>query len=214
MASASKKQEQAKDDAHQLREQASKLLENMTPQEREQALKAAREMAKQQQDRAGRGGGQGDQPKDASAPRQRQGPLDLPPEMARTPGEQRSDKPRGTALSDSRSTSSPVIDARGQQGAGSSTRAGPERTVSQWLGSGNKPGTGPADPDAGQAVIEQATRGAQQAVEDRTVPRSLDSLIERWYRRLPDAVGVKPSAAKPNPAEPNSSPKPAQQPKP
>lgn len=73
-----------------------------------------------------------------------------------------------------------------------------ESVMAEWLSQGDKRSGDRAQ--SADDIIRQAQRGAERAIEDRTVPSRYDRLLNRYFRRLPEAV--KPSAPAPADAPP------------
>jgi hypothetical protein len=172
--------QQAAKDSAALREQARKMLEGMTPQEREEAMKLARELAQGKQTPPTR------EPRDGTAEDRRQfGTEPAGPKGNAAPSELAA-KPSG------------ALDARpGQNQIG---RGGPQRTLAEWQGQGGK--VAASDQPALQETVRQAADAAQQAIERQQVPRRLEDVVARWYKRLPDALGVPAPAGPATPAAP------------
>ena len=159
--------------AERLREQAREMMEKMDPRQREElerwAQQMAREMGEQPPGGAGDGGAQG------LGGRGRGGAGQGP-----EPGPAR---PRSEGGGGFRSE---AVDAR-PKGPGREGEDGqPPRVVAEWLGDG-KPGER-IEREAAAARLVEAARSAERAVEERTVPGRYDSLIRRYFRRLPEKV--------------------------
>ena len=160
--------------AEKLLEQAREMMEKSTPEQREEMERWARQMA-QEMGEQGSGqndheGGRGNQAESGGAG---QGPESGQP---RRPGE-------GAGSDGFRSE---AVDARPKGGGGDGEDPNPPRVVAEWLGDG-KPGER-IERDAAAARLVEAARSAERAVEERTVPGRYDSLIRRYFRRLPEKV--------------------------
>lgn len=89
------------------------------------------------------------------------------------------------------------VDARAP---GTSDRTTAEQVVAEWLGRGAES----ADPARSAEIadrLRQATRSAEQAIGDRTVPSRFDRVLREYFRRLPAEVSPRP-ATEPPPASP------------
>ena len=87
-----------------------------------------------------------------------------------------------------------LVDARRPPTAAEHATQSREQVVAEWLGPGQK-GGGSSTPS--DAVLQQAARSAERAVDDRTIPPRFDRLIERYFRRLPERLR-EPRADQPN----------------
>lgn len=187
MADRSRQPQQDAREAEQLREQARRMLEGATPEEREQWRRLAEQMARERRGERG-----GDRPEPGGGDRAERngmpggGPGDEPGDRSTNPTPR--PLPAGEQATD-------VIDARRNP---SQTPAGPERVVAEWMGKGRKPS--PQEQAAAASVIREAAASGQKAVEDRTLPSRYDGLLRRYFRRLPEQLGL-PSAG-PAPGEP------------
>lgn len=92
------------------------------------------------------------------------------------------------------------VDARRARESREATRG---RVAAEWLGEGDRTGTQAAK-ELGDR-IQTATRSAERAIEDRTVPSRFDSVLQRYFRTLPESVSGAtnpPAKAEPAPAIP------------
>lgn len=156
--------EKRRQDAQRLREQAREMLERADPETRERMKQWAEQLARESGRSGGTsrdgGGGAGDEaePRDPSAPY-----APLPMEGARTE----------------------IVDARPRT-VSPTAEAPRERVVAEWLGDGK--GGEPVSRREVQDRLVEAARSAERAVEDRVVPGRYDSVIRRYFRRLPEKV--------------------------
>jgi hypothetical protein len=68
-----------------------------------------------------------------------------------------------------------------------------DSVMAEWLSPGDsRTGTQSQSPDD---VLQKAQRGAERAIEERTVPSRFDRLLNAYFRRLPEAVKQSPTAS-------------------
>ena len=182
--SAAGDREQARD----LRERAEKMLERMSPEQRERMRQWAQD-AQQHQPPAGDSARRSQS--DAQSRPDRSG-AGRAPARSQTADIPRTPQPSRTELIDARKSSNGAPPAQDQ-------------TIAQWLGSGGGASGDHADATAQDAVAQEAVRSAERAIDDRTVPRRFDRLLERYFRRLPDAAS---SSRQTPPAAPAAEPAP------
>ena len=184
--------------AQDLREQARRMAERLTPEQRRDLEQWSRQppASKPEQgqssgsagDRGGEGGGDG--LGGAAGQTLGRDPAPLLPSQDDPPTFNRSDP----------------VDARSRPEPGGSPR---ERVAAEWLGRGSKDGQGVSS--EASEVFRAAQKSAERAVDDRAVPARFDRLLERYFRRLPEraggageaggGAGVAPAADAPRPAE-------------
>ena len=175
-----------------LRRRAQELLDKSAPEQREELRQWADRYAREQ-DRA-----------DPPAQPRREGSASQSPDGRAAGADSAGSSPGRNPVN---STPSPmpsrteIVDARSP----SASPADPERgqVAAEWLSSGDRASNS-------QSVlsqrIEQSTRSAERAIEDRSVPPRFDRLLERYFRRLPDQLR---NPTPPPEARPASEPKPA-----
>ncbi|MBL8991109.1 MAG: hypothetical protein JNJ48_05965 [Phycisphaerae bacterium] len=179
--------------AEQLREQARRMLEGATPQEREQWRRMAEELARDQRERS-RGEHSGDRP-DLPGEGERADRLGVPGAGPGAEAGGRTPNPNSRALPDE-SGPTEIVDARRRP---ESDQRGPERVVAEWLGRGDRTPT-PEQQATAASIIREAAASGQKAVEDRTLPNRYDGLLRRYFKRLPEQLGLPPPG--PGPGEP------------
>lgn len=174
--------------ARDLRDRAEKMLERMSPEQRERMRQWAQEAQKQQSpsgDPARRSQSRAQGRPDGSG-------AGRAPASSQTADTPRTPAPSRTELIDARTPSNHSTPAQDQ-------------TIAQWLGPGGGAPGDRADATAQDAVAQEAVRSAERAIDDRTVPRRFDRLLERYFRRLPDAAS---SSRQTPPATPAAEPAP------
>lgn len=207
-------------DAEALREMAQRWWDKASPDQRQQAERLARELARQRGsngDEEGNGtrngppptlGREGDPRDDRSA-----SPLAARGARSNSPG------PEGSATDQAevpgRTPGSPaqrthVVDAR-SKGDDAPAPAARDRVMAQWLT--NRPATGESaagDAVEARGILREAARAAQQAVDDRTLPRRYDRLLKRYFQHAPEELGlIRPAPAPPATPAPAAAPAPA-----
>lgn len=80
---------------------------------------------------------------------------------------------------------------------------GQERVIAEWLSRGPREATAAKSNEVAGA-LRDAAQSAERALEDRTVPSRFDSVIRRYFQRLPSDLGV--PATNPAPAKPAAAP--------
>jgi len=208
-------------DAEALREMAQRWWDKASPDQRQQAERLARELARRRgssPDGGDNGPGSEARPHfDSAGDRRPEGtPSPLAARGARSnnpgpegAGSDQSDSPGRAPGAPAQRTH--VVDARskGDDAGGPAAR---DRVMAQWLT--NRPAAGESAPgDAAEArgILREAARAAQQAVDDRTLPRRYDRLLKRYFQHAPEELGLAPRPAPP-PAEAPASPAPDKKP--
>lgn len=181
----------SREEAERLREQARELLERATPEQREAIERAAREWAQKQPP-----GARAEQPSQTDGSNGPAGP-NLGGAPTPRAGDGAGPKRRAESAPGTGSRIEDVDARRRPDGA----PTGKEPVVSEWLGDGSKERT-PAQSAEAQAILREAAQSAQQALDDRTVSSRYSKLLERYFRRLPSAVGVRPAGDAPPPPPP------------
>lgn len=188
--------------AEDLREQARRMAERLTPEQRRDLENWARRQPsgsgeRPQGSRDSRGGEAGE-PSGRAVGQPGNGP---DRESGRNIAGNQPGRAPGAAAPSPAFTRTDPVDARARPVPGSTPR---ERVAAEWLGEGSKDGhTGTSE---AQEVFRAAQRSAERAVDDRAVPARFDRLLERYFRRLPErAAGVQPAPVPatdaPRPAE-------------
>lgn len=203
-------------DAEALREMAQRWWDKASPDQRQQAERLARELARQRGANAPDGReGAGDQPPSANGRDRDGGGAGAQPSLAARGGRTNTPGLEGQSADQSeasgRAPGSPaqrthVVDAR-SKGDDAPAPAARDRVMAQWLT--NRPaagGSAPGDAAEARGILREAARAAQQAVDDRTLPRRYDRLLKRYFQHAPEELGLIPPAAPP-PA-PTTSPSP------
>lgn len=166
----------------QLRKQAEEMLSRATPEERRELERRAREWAQQN--------GMPDSPESPESQRQQAGRGEVGggeggdvPGLGDQPGEpQRSDAAEPPA-----NWRTEPVDAR-RPADQRPDRAVNEQVVAEWLGPG---GRSPADASSRESAagrLDRAAARAERAMQDRTVSRRYDSILKRYFDRLPQRV--------------------------
>lgn len=191
-------------DADALRKKAQEMLERSSPEQRERLKQWGEAVAREREKR------EASNPGDA-AQRQQEGPSADQPHAAQGAGERpkrSGSMPQGSAPQDS--ATSPGGDGAGTQPGTSNDRSeaktlpqgrtevvdarrpnsqpapgAPESVAAEWLGQGSRT---PAGDAVLARTLAQAAKSAERAIDDQTVPRRFDRVIERYFRRLPAAV--------------------------
>jgi len=169
-------------DAKELQRQAGEMAKGLTPEKREELSRLAQRMAAE---------------RDRAQPASRE-PIDASSEQRKrfSAADGRSkplgDEAKGSIPIEPPRGRSAVLDARRGKPSGA---AGPARTLAEWQGEGGTVST--EDSAALRETINSAAESAQRAVERQQVPRQLEGLVQRWYKRLPQAAGAKPPDAPP-----------------
>lgn len=169
--------------AEELRRQAREMMDRATPEQREQLNR----WASGQNQKPGKGsgaedrlGGSGSEAGSGSSK------VGARPAAAPPPGES------GPAQR------TEIVDARPRPGQKPESNER-EEVVAEWLGEGLKNGS-VSERDRAGRILEEATKSAERAVEDRSVPARFDRLLRRYFQRLPEATGVKPPSTPVQPA--------------
>ncbi len=173
---------QDRQEAERLRELAKNWWDQASPEQRQQARELAQRMAQQR----------GEQDPGAKPPVGGGGDPGQQTERSGQPGGPAGDGPAGQARGEA---SAQLAEARDRLDArprpGEVGKSAGDRVVGEWLGTGKKgAGSGPADADEARRVLRDAAKSAQDAVEDRTLPRRYDRLLRRFFQRVPGEMGL------------------------
>jgi hypothetical protein len=179
---AAKRSDQGRQDAQrsrELREQAQKLMEQMSPEQRDRLAQAARDAMRDRArpDPSGQSSGSQDEPRTPGEARPGSSAGD-------GPGSRLAAEPTARPLPEAGATA----DARGEGGGLT------DRPLGEWMGGPRGPEDGGVSRQAAGG-IRQAAAGAQRAIEQQQVPAEYSDLVRRVFDRY-----VK--RASPPPADP------------
>lgn len=181
-----------RDTAEKLREAARKLADTMTPEQKEALRRQWSGLTREQQQEIMRQLGDLAPPPEDTDPEQDPGAQHLPaptpgpaPDAAEgaPPGSERRGDGTSTSATpeDQRFTGFHDIDLR--QGSGGEG----DLDLGQWLS--GEPNADPATVEERRGTVRRAQAAAERAVERSAVPPRYHRLIQRYFRRLPEATG-------------------------